>query len=502
MAQAFITQVKDQKYWAGLTKPNHMMWAGYDKGPSSIDDRLNNIYDLVNGDDNLVSMTDKFATKYVDSEVYKWYLKGPNERNIPLLFASTDAAGSTVVSSTSTNVGLGFSTIYLWFPEKYFFKGSVVAGNRPEDYKLRIDPNEEPVAVGNKVRYKATIYGGDSTSFFPNDELAAGTRWSEFFHPVERDLSRDGSESHYGSFYELQNRISTIRKKLVVTGSMIARGSAIPLLVKFQGDKGETFEKWIDYATWQFKRELRQEKAKLLLYGTSTITNNGESTQFGPSGNPILAGYGLYDQLKGGNISYYNNFSIDGLLDFLTGLSFNKIAEDKRNFLITTGSYGKVQFHRAAERYLSQKSWYRSDRNISTSGDTATFNEGQIDSLVLPGGIKVDIMIDPMLDSPTTVAKIPHPMGGSVSSYIYNIWDIGTANGEQNIQKVAIKGDEEYMRYLPGMRDPFSPNGGGMQIAVSPVDGYEVHAMANCSLRVTNPLRCGRYLPTIYKGVY
>lgn len=500
MAQTFITKVTDQKFWSGLTKPMHLAYAGYEKGPAVIDDRLNNLFELMYGDDNLVSMVNKFPKKYVDNEIYKWYLKGPNERNIPLLFASTDAAGSSVVSLTSSQVGLGFAPIYLWFPEKYFSKGSVLMGNRAEDFLLRAVPDEEPVAVGNRVRYKTTIYGNDPTAFIPAEELLANTRWSEGWYPAEQDLSKDGSEAHYGSFYELQNRMSSHRKKLQVTGSMIAKGDAIPLAVKFVDDDGKQYTKWIDYATWQWNKECRQDEAKMYLYGKSTISANGEATQFGASGNPILAGHGLYAQLAGGNNSFYNNFSIDGLLDFLIGISFNKVPEDKRKFLITTGAYGELQFHKAAERLLGTKVWYRSDRHIQQTGATATYTEGQITKMVLTGGIEIELMRDPMLDSPTTVAKVPHPNGGFVSSYCYNIWDIGTSNGAANIQKVAIKGVEEFTRYIPGLRDPFTPNAQGMAMGATPVDGYEVHKMINGSLMIVNPLRCGRYLPTIYKS--
>ena len=59
------------------------------------------------------------------------------------------------------------------------------------------------------------------------------------------------------------------------------------------------------------------------------------------------------------------------------------------------------------------------------------------------------------------------------------------------------------MRYVPGLRDPFSPGGKGENpgMAASGVDTYEVHKMVNTSVRIKNPLKTGRYMPSLYKAL-
>jgi hypothetical protein len=209
--------------------------------------------------------------------------------------------------------------------------------------------------------------------------------------------------------------------------------------------------------------------------------------------------------MNGSNTGFYNTFNIDAFSSYLTSISYNKLPEDKRKFLVTTGQYGLEQFHKAeAARISSAYPWLRNNDNYKMGADgKVSLKEGQIMNHTLLNGIEIDLMHDPMLDNPITVGKIAHPSGGFVSSYIYNIWDFGTTNGEPNIAKVAIKGDEEYMIYVPGMRDPYSA--GGMSNnptqAAHSIDGYEMHKMINASIRIKNPLKTGRYMPNIYKSL-
>jgi hypothetical protein len=497
-----VTQVTDQKYWSGLTKPMHLAWAGLNKPPSLINEVIENLYELNYGDDNLVSHIEKYPTKYVDQETYEWMLRGSSERNIPLIKATYQTTAGTeieVTASTTAQVGLNNTPFFLYFPENYFFCPGVLAGMRAEDYLVRII--EDPIQQGSYWKYKVQMYGAGNSLYMPVDEILPNTLWSDMFAPVERDFSKRGTDLHFESFFKLQNTMSTIRKKYAVPGSMIHRGGNIPLLFKFQGDDGKIITKWIDKIGWEFHHQMRRDKAKLLLYGKSTIDSNGISNIMGESGNPVIAGFGLYEQMAGSNIEFYNQFSIDAFSDFLLQLSVGKLPEDKRKFLVTTGEFGKVQFHKAAKQAASQMSWLRSDHNFKNGG--ATLDESQILEYIFLNGIEIKLMVDPMLDSPVTVGKIKHPSGGYLSSYIYNIWDFGTDSGEPNIQKIAIKGNEEYTVYVAGMRDPFTPGGMGQNMtpAANAVDGYEVHKMVNASVRIKNPLRTGRYMPNSWRGV-
>lgn len=502
-------QVVDQKYWAGLTKQAHLGWLGLNKPPALLSEIVDNLFEINYGDDNIVSLVDKYPTKYVDQETYEWMLKGTSERNIPLAYATyltnaTTESSAISASTTGVQVGLNFAPFFLYFTEKWFTAPSVLASYHPEDYQVKI--LEDPLQVGGLWRYKVIMYGNTPTLFMPVSEIIPGAPFGQMYAPVEREFSRRGSDIQFASFFKLQNTISTIRKSYIAPGSMIKMGQNVPLAAAFQDDNGKKIVKWIDYLGWEFYKQVRRDKARLIMYGKSTIDPIiGQSQIMGESGNPLIQGWGLYDQMAGSNLGFYNNFSLDGFTDFLMKISYNKLPEDKRKFVVTTGQFGLYQFHKAAQLKASVLPGMRYNDYLrpSSKGTKYELDEGQIMRYIFVNGIEVDVIHDPMLDSPVTVGKITHPLGGWVSSYIYNIWDFGTENGEPNIQKVAIQGDEEYMRYIPGLRDPFTPGGNGQNPApaATAVDTYEVHKMINVSVRIKNPLKTGRYMPSLYKAL-
>lgn len=495
-----LTQITDQKNWAGLTKANNLVHAGLTKGPAQLSQMISNLYEMVNGDDNLVSFIEKFPTKYVDQETYEWMLRGSSERNIPLVKAAYGTSFTEITSSTTVQVGLNFAPFYLYFAEKWFSAPSVIAGLRPEDYQVKI--LEDPTPEGDLWRYKVGIFGNNPNTFMPLEELLQGVPYGQMYAPVEREFSKRGSDIQYESFYKLQNTVSYFRKGTKVPGSMIKMGKNIPLAYAFQDDKGNKQVAWIDKVGYEFYKQFRRDYARGIVYGKNTMGADGNAMQFGESGNPIMNGYGLYEQMQGGNNGFYNVFNIDAFTYFLQGISYNKLNEDSRDFLVTTGEYGALQFHQAVQAKMGQYAWLRSDMNFKNISDmNVSIQEGQIRSFDWINGIKVRIMIDKMLDSPISAGKMRHPNGGYISSYIYNIWDFGTNGGEPNIRKVAVKGDEEYYKYVPGFRDPFTPGamGTSMTMTTNMEDAYEIGGMKIGSVVIENPLRTARYMPSVYK---
>jgi len=120
---------------------------------------------------------------------------------------------------------------------------------------------------------------------------------------------------------------------------------------------------------------------------------------------------------------------------------------------------------------------------------------GQFLDYMGPNGIRFSIMVDSMYDNRTR-NKILHPDGGVAESYRYDIMDIGTTNGEPNIQKVYVKGSENIWGYEPGLRDPFSPEG-KMSIMAHATDGYTIHRASQCGAIVYDPSRTKSLIPNI-----
>jgi len=366
-------QVVDPKYWSGLTRESHLGWLGMET-PEVISKVLQRLYDYNIGADNLVAYINKLPTQYIsDDVVYKWGLVGSDERSIPLEKATTDAAGSSTVAD-SDKAGLNRGLFYMWFPERYFEATSHIVGEKPELYQLRVI--EDPVQIGDSWRYHVQLFTGDDALWVPAADLAANTMWSELFGMVEQELSKRGPTVHHAAPYQMENVTSMIRRNYDVPGNMISKGKNKPLAYAFVDENGKVQTRWIDKLGWDFYVQFERDKARLLVYGKSNKLSDGSYGHRGESGNVLRAGFGLYDQLEYGNILTYNTFDLDTLTDFAMDMSYGKLPEDRREFILSTGEYGAYAFHKAVLAEAKGLTYLRSDANIKTQGNKLLLNEG------------------------------------------------------------------------------------------------------------------------------
>jgi hypothetical protein len=489
-------QIVDPKHWSGLTRESHLGWLGMQE-PEIISTVMNRLYELNIGTDNFVAFMNKLPTEWInDDVVYRWFLQGSDERSIPLIRATTDAAGATVVTDAA-QVGIARGIFYMWFGERYFEATSHIVGEKPEVYQLRV--LEDPLQVGNAWRYKVQLFTGDDALWVPAADLARNTMWSELFGMVEQELSKRGNGVHHTAPYQMENVLSMIRKNYEVPGNMISKGKNKPLAFAFIDQNGKTQTRWIDKLGWDFYVQFERDKARLLAYGKSNKLSDGSFGHVGESGNVLRSGFGMYDQMEYGNILTYGTFSLDMLTDFAMDMSYGKIPEDKREFVISTGEYGAYQFHLDAVNKANSITYLNTNVNIKTEGGKLTLDEGQFLNYVGVNGIKLKLTIDPMKDGyPNTLR---HPDGGLASSRIYDIFDVGTTGGVSNISRVSVKDEEEFFGYLPGLRDPFSPynNRTDPRSMATPVDGYAVFKGFIGGVKITNPKKTARVIPTLLR---
>jgi hypothetical protein len=489
-------QIVDQKYWSHLTQEKHLGWLGM-QDPIYLSKVMNKVYEINYGSDNLVSFIESIPSMEIEDEgSFRWMLMGNEERNIPLIKASLSEAG-TVVNDTD-KPGLGRSRFYLYFPENYFSATSVIVGENPNSYSLRIV--DDPVETADGHRVKVELVTGDDTLFVPAEDLKRGTRWSEEYGLVERELSKRGNSVHHAGPMMMENTTSVIRKNYEVPGNMITKGKNKPLAFAFVDENGKTQTRWLDKLGWDFQKQMRWDKSRLWMYGRSNKMSDGSYGNKGESGNTIYSGFGLYEQMEGGHLLYYNNFNLDMLTDFAMDITVGKFREDSRKFVMSTGERGAYEFHKSASNKASGYSWLQSGHNFKMEGGKMKLDEGQIMKYVSVNGIEFNIIIDPMKDDPVR-NKILHPRGGLASSYIYDIFDFGTTNGEHNIQRVTVKDNEEFFRYIPGMRDPFSPYNKqtAPSMAATSIDGYAVYKQYIGGIVLRNPLKTARIIPSMLR---
>lgn len=488
-------QIVDQKYWGGLTRESHLGWLGMLE-PQYVSKVIDKIYEVNYGTDNIVSFIEQFPVHYLDEEgPYRWMLQGSEERNIPLVSASTTAGAAF---GAGDKPGIARTQFLMVFPEKYFSATSVIVGEHPDDYALRVVEN--PVEVATGWQYRVELLTGNDSLFVPVEDLQPGQRWSEEYGLVEHELSKRGNEVKHAGPLMMENVTSVIRKNYEVPGNMITKGKNHPLAFAFIDQDGKMQTRWIDKLGWDFMRQFRWDKARLLMHGKSNKLADGQYGNKGESGNTVRSGFGLYEQMDGGNLMYFNKFSLDGLTDFAMDISVAKLKEDSRKFVLSTGEYGAYEFHKAASEKASGITWLQSGHNIKMGNGKVTLDEGQIMKYVSVNGIEFNLIIDPMKDDPVR-NKVLHPQGGLASSRTYDIWDFGTTNGQANIQRVAVKDNEEFFRYIPGMRDPFTPfnKPSSPQMAASSVDGYAVYKQFIGGIMLRNPLKTGRIIPSILR---
>jgi len=492
----FPTLRYEGKDWAGLTTENNLGYLFGEK-PQDVTKFIDTIYQ-VSLQDDLVSKMNQYPIGYLDDDTeYEWKLMGADGKNIPLISATDLAGNSFSASSTPGKYGEQF---YMYFGEKLFFQTHVIVGNNPDLYHLLV--KDEPVQIGTNFRIKVELVTSDPELYIPYTELAAGTRWSADYSLAEQTLSATGSDISFTAPFKMANRISMLRKKHLVPGNMILKGKNSPAVFDWQVSNAngsvQRHTTWINRLDWEFDKEFRREKARLLMFGKSNKRADGTYGNVGQSQYEIKAGMGLREQISPSNRFYYNTFNIETLVDFALSLSVGKIKEDQRNFVIGTGEYGLKMISRAIERYAGANALaYGTENNrmnTIVAGSKGSYNRPQFVKFADINGLRFEFMHIPEYDDPIR-NKIYHPDGGLLESYRLTIMDFGTASGQPNIQLMRIKGQEEVFKYIPGMRDPYSAGGKGRaSMAVTSIDGYEIHRQDWCGVKVHRPDRLGEFI--------
>jgi len=452
MAKLSPFQMTQAKSHAGLTTKNHL-GAMFAQKPQMLTNVVNKMLSA-SGVANLDTFLNTLPIKYVDSDDdFTWKLVGTSERNIPLVEARVN--GTAV--GTSGNVGVGGTEFELVFGERYFSDVNVLVGPKNEIYQYRV--MDEPEAEGTNYVYRVTLMGPASEGV-PVSEVQPGNRFSKDFSPVEDTMSIKGGDIVFASPIEMRNEFTTIRMEHKVPGNMLGRRTSTTIAgLDAQGNLKETTV-WMQEVEWRFEEAFSREKSRALMYARSNRDENGSYHDIGKSGFVIKQGAGIREQMEVSGVTYYNKFSLDLLVSRLQDLSEGKLDFSNRTFIMRTGERGAIQFHK--EAYLNSSGWLNLSQNNpgviqSTSSPlhSNAFKAGfQFTEWLAPNGIKVMLEIDPMYDDKVR-NKIQHPDGGVAESYRYDILYVGSAE-EPNIQKVMIKGQEEFRGYSAGFRNPFT----------------------------------------------
>ncbi len=481
-------QMTDATSWKGLTTENHL-GAIWNAAPQKANNMITKIQQNYFGND-IDSILNRFPTKEFDDDTdYTWDLESQLIDNLPLVEARIDGVAVTAASQA----GLGFTEFELVFAKDWFSATEKIVGELNEVYPIRI--KEDPRTEGTNVVYTCELMTGSATDFVPFEEISGGQLFSREYAPVERTMSEKGRKLQYKSHISMRNAFSQIRIEKSTPGNLTGKKMGTYI----EGPNKEKFVLWQAYESFMFDQEFRQDINRLLMFGTSNRTVTGDYVQKGASGYSIVEGSGLREQAEASNTSLYTTFDITSLSSRLLDLSEGRLRYDERSFLACTGERGAFQFHTALENHAQLFTPSRETKRITdASAEYAKMGlgyGGQFVEFIGPNQTKFNLSVDSMYDNRNRNKKF-HPDGGVTESYRYDIYDIGTTEGEPNIRKVSKRGEDIVHRYIPGLRNPFSPTG-EMSAVGTAKDAWEEHKFYCGGVMVTDPSRTAHF---IYNG--
>ena len=489
MAKISPLQMTDASSWKGLTTENHL-GAIWRQDPQRGSDMITRIQ-ATNFGNNIDTLLSKFPTKEFENDTdFVWELSSKAVNNLPIVEARINGVAVTPADQPGKN----YTTFELVFGKNWFSDTQRIVGEKNEIYPVLIVG--EPVQEGTNWVYTCRMDTGDANDFIPYEEVVAGKKFSGEYAPVERTMSSKGRDINFKSNITMRNSFSQIRIQKKTPGNMKQRNMATAIQ---DARSGKIFKMWQQYESFIFDNEFRQDINRLLMFGTSNRSADGSYKIKGASGYEVVEGSGIRQQMESSNSSFYTNFTIQDLSDRLLDLSEGKIPTDQREFVMRTGERGANQFHLALENFTQLFTPLRNETrmfSVSQSGIKMGLGYGgQFIEYMGPNGIKVNLSIDSMYDDRDR-NKLLLATGGVAESYRYDIFDIGTTDGEPNIQKVGVKGQPIVHAYIAGLRNPFDPDG-AMTAAASAVDAWEEHKMYIGGAIVRDPSKTASFIPNV-----
>ena len=447
--------------------------------------------------------------EFENGEEYIWDVVGSTE-HLEALVECRDQDGVVVTSSTTDNVGAGTQPFYLVFDNPWFFKGETIEGNLGNRYPLRVldDPKEEGTRYVYKVETTAGITDG-----VPAERLLPGELFSYGAAFVEGGLSRKVGGIRHAIPVTMRNEWSHIRIHHKVSGDMMDDKLAISMPLRDDRGNIRQVGSWMLNVDFELEKTFRDYKNYAWAWGRSNRNKNGEYTNIGVSGDAIRTGSGLYEQMEnGGNTVYYNDFSLKVIEKALYDLFGGRTDFNERSVILSTGELGGALFQKAA---LADGSGWKAAFDFNGDnlglmkkttnaaapwGGAISVATPQVTEYIAPMGIKITLDIDQSKDNINQSGyKLIHPLGGPVSSYIFDILDMGSSV-TPNIQKCKIKGHpDEWRGYEAGMRNPFT-GAWNNDCMSNDEDAAIIHKMADSGIVVWDPTRTMRIMPDILEA--
>ena len=298
-----------------------------------------------------------------------------------------------------------------------------------------------------------------------------------------------------------KNWLTTSRKKLVID----ARDLTDVTWVEHNGHR-----LWFFTKEQQTEAQFMYDLEVMRWFGRSSIADY-TATQVGSNasaaGNMPIIGDGLLAQIEDSNVATYNagaDLTEAIITEYIGQLSLNAASPVGNEYVVFTGTQGRVQFHRAMKDLLFKNGGQASNVMVDKFGQDV--NVGAQFSTYTALGNKITLVHCPVFDDPNLAASAQMSNNDALTGAGFRtatlggmmvFLDMSTQQGVANIELIS-KGAEGLNRnwvkkYVPGMINPYDS---ASMLAASGDDRFECHWLTQSGIIVRNPLSCGILKPT------
>jgi hypothetical protein len=478
MAQLPFLTIKSYDGMKGgnFTDSDHLA-AAYDTDkPQVLEQTLAQIYsstDRFNGKPLLGMTVAKGKTLEIETDIYRWYLEGSEDKCLRSVENLERAAGNVTP-------GLNKTTFKIKLDEDWFSRPDVIFGE-DNDYPVQIV--EGPFQDGTGYVYLCALETDDYSKFIPLELLDAGKEFSKVWTTVQSEMNTDyGTQSYRGSF-QLESQIGGFAQKMTVTDKAFRRDGRFGIPFTYKGKK---VEKFIPMAQAKMDNEFYMSMEAQWWYGEKYTGN-------GPDGYIKRQAPGLRQLLKDGWVEYYNGPLTEQMLkEYLMDIFFSREDENNRKVTLMTGTMGSIMFHDLLAS--SASSFLTVDTHYISGSDPRQLSYGaQFTHYRGPEGLDVTVVKNPLYDSRKYCKKM-HPIHTDkpIDSWRMTVIDFGTKDGADNIKVIKEKDTFTYGYHSGIIGKDGKPVQGG---AVATMDRSVTYFISGTgSIHMTDPTRGGELI--------
>jgi hypothetical protein len=405
--------------------------------------------------------TGRFAKEeLIGDSAFKWAILGRLNR-------------PSTATGTATGTGVAHAVFSVEFVENYLNPNDVIRFKNGEQ-AIVLDAG---TPSGGGTTYIMKLQTNNAAATITAANYALGETVNTVGSVFEEGSAK-GYENHvYPDWYT--NYLTTSRKAKSITGTALTD-------VTWIENNGQRLWYFTDQNLVMEEYLYQLELSRW--YGTTTMDGNGVAQVTDATGNPLIAGDGVLAQIDSANTdTYTGELTEDIIVDFIANLSLNS-GKKNNQWMVFTGTAGKVAFHRAMRDLVFQGNSLIYDmdagRNLELGVHYTTYNAL---------GHRITLVHNPLFDDPQLHTDLDPVTGYPKESYRMVFMDMGVTNGISNVE-VKVKGAGGVdrgmiVKYIPGMVNPFDQKS---MVASNAKDGFTCEVLSESGLIVRNPLSCGQ----------